>query len=223
MSLLIRDNPRDLGLAPDGDPVQPAAARAAPTGMALREAVRSRAFAGLYLGCLLGSFGLIVPFAHLVPYAMDHGVPAASAALLVGLIGVGSTAGRLLLGGLADRMGRRRSFLVTFVGMSFALALWAVSGGFGMLAVFALTYGVFYGGCVALMPALVMDIFGGRSVSSILGVLYTSIAAGTLVGPTAAGFAFDASGSYTAAILAGAAAQLLAAALVAWGSKGRAA
>ena len=31
---------------------------------------------------------------------------------------------------------------------------------------------------------------GGRNVSGIIGVLYTSVAFGTLIGPRAAGFAF---------------------------------
>jgi predicted MFS family arabinose efflux permease len=217
MSLWIRNDPRELGLAPDGEPVQAPAARPAPAGMSIRDAVRSRAFAGLYLGCLVSSFGLFVPFAHLVPYAMDHGATAASAALLLGAIGIGSTAGRLLLGDVADRLGRKRSLLVVFAGMAGALLLWGASGGaFALLVLFALVYGVFYGGYVALLPALVMDSFGGRNVSGIIGILYTSIAFGTLIGPSAAGFAFDASGSYTVAIVAGALANLAGGAIAAW-------
>jgi len=46
-------------------------------------------------------------------------------------------------------------------------------------------YGVFYGGWVAVLPAVVMDFFGGRNVSGILGVLYTSVAFGTLIEPGA--------------------------------------
>jgi hypothetical protein len=37
---------------------------------------------------------VFVPFVHLVPYARDHGVAPSSAVLLLGVIGVGSTAGR---------------------------------------------------------------------------------------------------------------------------------
>src|SRR5262249_31111624 len=160
------------------------------------------------------SFGLFVPFVHLVPYAVDHRIAQPSAVLLIGVIGVGSTAGRFLLGGLADRMGRRQSLLAMFLGMALALLVWAGSTGLLLLAVFAFVYGVFYGGFVALLPALVMDYFGGRNVSGIIGVLYTSVAFGTLVGPAAAGFAFDLSHSYALPILASAGANLIAAALV---------
>jgi MFS family permease len=131
------------------------------------------------------------------------------------VIGVGSTTGRFCLGGLADRLGRRSALIATFIGMAMALLLWAGSSAAWSLAVFALVYGVLYGGFVALLPALVMDHFGGRNVSGIIGVLYTSVAFGTLIGPSAAGFAFDRTHTYAAAIVAGAAANALAAVVVA--------
>jgi hypothetical protein len=60
-----------------------------------------------------------------------------------------------------------------------------------------------------------MDYFGGRNVSGIIGILYTSVAFGTLIGPSAAGFAFDLTSDYTLPILAGVAANIIAAAIVA--------
>jgi len=214
MALLIENDPRDRGLGPDGDPPQPLAASAGPEGSTVRDAVRSRRFAGLYAACLISSFGLFVPFVHLVPYALDHGVPNASAVLLLGAIGVGSTAGRFFLGGLADRMGRAQTMLLMSTGMALSLLVWAASSGFPGLAVFAFFYGAFYGGFVALLPALVMDYFGGRNIGAIIGVLYTSVAFGTLVGPAAAGFAFDISRSYMLPILSSVGANLVAAGIM---------
>ncbi|RQR38916.1 MULTISPECIES: MFS transporter [unclassified Burkholderia] len=241
MSLLIENDPRGRGLLPDGEAVHPAAggglpeagghtagapdsvnaadraraAAAAPTGATLREAVTSRPFASLYAACLVCSFGVFVPFVHLVPYALDHGVASSTAVLLLGAIGVGSTAGRFFLGGLADRFGRRASLLAMFAGMAVALVAWAGAGSVATLATFALVFGVFYGGWVAVLPAVVMDYFGGRNVSAIIGVLYTSIAFGTLIGPAAAGFIYDAGGGYLVPILASAAANAIAFAIVA--------
>jgi MFS family permease len=215
LSLLIENDPRDRGLGPDGDPPQPGAQPVRPPGASVSEAVRSPRFISLYLACLICSFGVFVPFVHLVPYAGDHGVAPSSAVLLLGVIGVGSTAGRFFLGGLADRIGRQPSLLLMFAGMALALALWVISTTIWSLAAFAFLYGVFYGGWVAVLPAVVMDQFGGRNVSGIIGVLYTSVAFGTLIGPSAAGFAFDLSHSYTLPILASAGANIIAAVIVA--------
>lgn len=215
MALLIENDPRARGLGPDGDPPQPGPTAAREEGASVREAIRSRRFIALYAACLICSFGVFVPFVHLVPYARDHGVAASSAVLLLGMIGIGSTAGRFFLGGLADRIGRHSSLLLMFAGMAIALAIWLISTGAWSLAAFAFVYGVFYGGWVAVLPAVVMDQFGGRNVSGIIGILYSSVAFGTLIGPSAAGFAFDLTGNYTLPILASAAANVTAAVIVA--------
>jgi MFS family permease len=215
LAMLIENDPGGRGLGPDGDPPLSHAVSAKPQGAAVSEAVRSIRFVSLYAACLICSFGVFVPFVHLVPYARDHGIAASSAVLLLGVIGVGSTAGRFFLGGLADRMGRELSLLLMFVGMALALVIWAVATTVWPLVAFAFVYGVFYGGWVAVLPAVVMDYFGGRNVAGLIGILYTSVAFGTLVGPSAAGFAFDFSHSYTLPILLSAAANVTAAIIVA--------
>jgi OFA family oxalate/formate antiporter-like MFS transporter len=211
MSVFIANDPRDRGTGPDGDPLDVDAPARAQTGASVKEAVRTRQFIGLYAACLICGFGVFVPFVHLVPYALDHHVNQASAVLLLAAIGVGSTIGRFILGDLADRTGRHAFLVAMSVGMAASLAIWAIATSFWPLAFFALLYGLFYGGWVAILPAVVMDYFGGRNVSGIIGILYTSVAIGTLAGPSAAGFAFDVSHSYTLPIVASAAANVIAA------------
>jgi MFS family permease len=220
LALLIENNPRDRGLGPDGDPPTLDAATSA-EGATVHQAIRSRRFISLYAACLIASFGAFVPFVHLVPYAREHGVASSSAVLLLGIIGIGSTAGRFFLGSMADRMGRQLTLLLMFAGMAVALAIWAAATEIWSLAAFAFVYGVFYGGWVAVLPAVVMDYFGGRNVSGIIGLLYTSVAFGTLIGPSAAGFAFDLNHSYHLPILASVAANVAAAIIVATMSNDR--
>ena len=199
-ALLIENDPHRRGIGPDGDPIAPAPAGAGAAGLTLRQALRTRQFQGLYAACLACGVGVFVPFVHLVPYALDHRVAPVSAALLLGAVGVGSTAGRLFLGGLADRMGRSRFLVAMFAGMTASLGVWALAASFWPLLAFALIFGAFYGGWVGILPAVVTDWFGGRNAGAIIGVLYTSVAIGTLIGPSAAGFAFDLYHSYTLSI-----------------------
>jgi MFS family permease len=214
MALLIENDPRDRALSPDGGPPQSGVSSEQYMGASTGEAIRSPRFVRLYAACLICSFGAFIPFAHLVPYATDHGVPKSSAVLLLGMIGVGSTIGRLFLGGLADWMGRQLALVATFAGMALALIVWAFSTTLLPLAAFALAYGAFYGGLVALLPAVAMDYFGGRNISGIIGILYTSVAFGNLIGPGAAGFVYDITGSYTLPILASACANIIAGCIV---------
>lgn len=214
-ALLIDNDPRNGGLAPDGDPLQAEVMSTRPSGSTIRAAIRSWRFAGLYGACLACAFGVFVPFVHLAPYAIDHGVPHASAVLLLSAIGIGSMVGRFLLGGLADRLGPERTLIATYLVMALALILWLTSTGFWPLVVFGLIFGSAYGGWVALLPPVVMDYFGGRNISGIIGILYTSAGIGTLLGPSAAGFAFDISHSYTLPILVSICGNVIAAGLMA--------
>ncbi len=214
VTIAIEAAPEGRGLGPDGGPpLSPAlpdgSARSPDSG--LGEAMRSRTFRLLYFSAFAASLGLFIPFVHLVPFAEGHGIARGLAIWLLSLIGLGSTFGRFVLGGLADRMGRRWALFATCLGMALMLAWWLVSTSFWALALFAVVFGTCYGGFVALMPALVMDYFGGRNVSGIIGMLYSSVAVGTLAGPSLAGAAFDLWGNYQLPITGGVAASLISA------------
>jgi len=133
----------------------------------------------------------------------------------VSLIGVGSLLGRFAIGPFADRLGRRRSLAVMYVGLGLMLVVWWSASAYWLLAAFALGFGAFYGGGVALFPTIVMDLYGPRAIAGIIGVLYTGAGLGTLVGPWLAGAAYDALRAYDLPILAGAVLSLLAAACIA--------
>jgi MFS family permease len=166
------------------------------------EVVRTRNFASLYGSTLFGSLALFVPFVFLPPFAAERGAGQVAAAALVGVIGVASVAGRLLIGLLADRFGRVRSYQACFAVMAVSYALWLVASSYPLLVLFAIVLGVGYGGFIALNPAVVAELFGTQGLGGLVGLLYTSAAVGSLLGPPAAGLLIDGTGTYTWAILA---------------------
>jgi MFS family permease len=181
--------------------------RGAPAGgTSLRDALRTREFPLIYAGMVFMCIGVFVPMVHLGPYAQDFGFTERQGVALVSLVGVGSLLGRFAIGPLADRLGRRLSMVVMYVGLgTLFLVWWAGGGNYWVLAVFAVGFGMLYGGCVALFPTIVMDLYGARAIAAIIGWLYTGAGIGTLLGPWLAGVAFDAFGTYEVPILAGAA------------------
>ena len=179
----------------------PASANAVPNGLRLSEALRSRRFWWLYLGVVSAAPTMFIPFAHASAAARDLGINDARAVGLVGLIGIGSLVGRFAIGALADRIGRLRTLTLLQASMALSYLLWWGAQGYLALALFALWFGLSYGGIVSLLPALCMDLFGARAVSSIIGTLYTGAAVGNLFGPVLAGAMFDARGSYTWVII----------------------
>lgn len=181
----------------------PAAARRADgsvPGVALGDALRSGSFGWLYAMCVLAAPAMFIPFAHLSAAARDLGISDGRAVGLVGLIGIGSLTGRFAIGAVADRLGRPATLIGVQASLGLSMLLWLVADGYPTLAVFALWMGVSYGGIVSLMPALCMDLYGARAVSSIIGTLYTGAALGNVAGPWIAGRTFDARGSYALVI-----------------------
>ena len=174
---------------------QGSAARAAP-GASLPEALHSGSFWWLYLSVVAAAPTMFIPFAHASAAARDLGIDEARAVSLVGLIGIGSLVGRFAIGALADRMGRSLTLALMQVSMGASYLLWNAAGGYAALALFSLWFGLSYGGIVSLLPAICMDLFGARAVSSIIGTLYSGAALGNLLGPVVAGAVFDRSGSY---------------------------
>ena len=192
----------------------PAALQA--SGLTLAETLRTRRFWWLYLGVLTAAPTMFIPFAHASVAARDLGITEARSVGLVGLIGVGSLIGRFAIGALADRLGRLRSLALLQASMALSYLLWWAAGGYLAMALFALWFGLSYGGIVSLLPALCMDLFGARAVSSVIGTLYTGAAFGNLFGPVLAGAVFDVHGSYVPVWIGCVALSAVATAAAAW-------
>lgn len=149
-----------------------------------------------YVVLLLSSFCTFIPYVHIVAAAQDMGLSIQDGTVLVGLIGVGNVIGRFFLAGLGDRLGRRLLLAALTFAVAGSFAIWASATGMIQLSLFALTFGMSYGGCVGLYPAVAADLFGTRHIGAVIGYLYTAVGIAALIGPTAAGFIFDRTGSY---------------------------
>ena len=199
-----------VGAGAAGGPVGSLAAVNSPPGLTLRQTLRQRSFWWLYAATVLAAPTMFVPFAHVSAAARDAGIDNAAAVGLVGLIGIGSLVGRFAMGALADRLGRGLTLVLMQVSMGASYLLWGAADGYAAFTVFALWFGLSYGGIVSLLPALCMDLFGARALASVIGTLYSGAALGNLLGPVLAGRAFDQLGGYGLVIGVGMALSVLA-------------
>jgi MFS family permease len=199
-----------VGAGAAGGPVGSLAAVNSPPGLTLRQTLRQRSFWWLYAATVLAAPTMFVPFAHVSAAARDAGIDNAAAVGLVGLIGIGSLVGRFAMGALADRLGRGLTLVLMQGSMGASYLLWGAADGYAAFAVFALWFGLSYGGIVSLLPALCMDLFGARALASVIGTLYSGAALGNLLGPVLAGRAFDQLGGYGLVIGVGMALSVLA-------------
>jgi MFS family permease len=180
----------------------------------LRQLLTSDHFALLYLAQLLVAIVAFVPFAHLVLLAMAKGVSADVGTFLIGLIGLGSLCGRVLLGCIAEAGGSCRSAAICAVVMGVALAGLALFPDPWELGCDAVLYGLGYGGVIGLLAPVVSEILGTRGICRSLGWVTTSRAVGILIGPWAVGVFAYWLGSYTLPFLSCALLALIAALLL---------
>jgi predicted MFS family arabinose efflux permease len=144
---------------------------------------------------LLGGLAFMVTV-HIVPFARDQGVSLASASLALTAYGVGSVVGRVAAGALSDRIGSITTMRIAYVVQALALLalLWLPSREtlFGALAAF----GAGFAAADTMIAKVIPDVFGVRAIGAIMGVLTLGWRSGAALGPAAAGFLYDVSGSY---------------------------
>ncbi|MFP5334508.1 MAG: MFS transporter [Actinomycetes bacterium] len=171
-------------------------------GGPLREVMGSGDYRRLYLAQMLLAVALFVPFALLPAFAQSLGVMAVPAAGLVGVLGLASVVGRLALSALAERVGVVATYRACYLLVASGFVLWLLpAAGHLELLLFAVVFGLGYGGFVALLPAVVTHLFGLARFGAMVGVLYTANAAGAAVGPWAAGAMVDRFGYTPAAVM----------------------
>jgi MFS family permease len=177
------------------------------------EAIRTKSFLTLVLLLYFITISVFMVNTHLVPFAIEAGIPKAAAAGALGLVGGISIAGRIVVPSFSDRIGWK-PLLATCASALAMLVLW-LSGAksLWMLYVFVVAYGVFYGGESATVPGLTGYLFGTRSLAEIIGLTTALGMIGGIMGPILGGFIFDRTGSYQIALLIAASCYAIAAML----------
>ncbi|MFB6172436.1 MAG: MFS transporter [Haloarculaceae archaeon] len=180
----------------------------------VREVASSHTFVFLFAGYVLLYGTLYVLLNHLVNYAATLDARA-TGVLALSVVGGATTVVRLAVGGVADRLGRLAVFVACGAVMALTLlALPLARTPTGLLAA-AVCFGVGYGGTGALLSSVPADLFGGRNLNTLFGLVSLSFAVPGLLAPPLASLGFDRLGSYTPVFLATGVVGLAGVALVA--------
>jgi len=146
---------------------------------------------------------------HLSPYVKDAGASSTVGAWLVSLIGVGGLGGRLLSGGVSDRLGRLPTLAATLVMQVLSFVVFSATTSIAVLLPAAALFGLGYGGSTVLFPALAGDRFGPGHAGAIVGAVFAGAGSLGAFGPYVAAWIHDTTGAYTWAFLVAALANAL--------------
>ena len=130
-------------------------------------------------------------------------------------LGIAAVAGRVLMGALSDRIGRRAALAAGFALQAIAFAAFPSARALPALYAAAAAFGFSYGAISALFPAVVSDFFGREHSGSLVGLLFTLAAPLAAGGPVGAGWIYDRTGGYEPAWWLSAGFNVLALALLA--------
>ena len=179
LAQLLRNPPSPATVVgPDATP--PQAASPAQQGIAPREMLRQAQFWWLWLIYSIGAgAGLMVigSVSGMAKKSMGDW-----AFLAVAVLAVGNAGGRILAGGLSDRLGRKQTLLLML--MFAAIPITGLSGVPGPLVVLlAALIGANYGAILALFPSFTKDLWGLKHFGMNYGLLFTAWGVGGLLLP----------------------------------------
>ncbi len=207
VSRLIRNRPEEHGLTPDGlaMPVTGTSPRpdsnqedteTAGNDMTLRQALKTVAFWAIVVARTTSVVSIVSMAVHLVPKLTDTGMSLVTANLVVMTYTTLAIPSGVLAGIIADRTSTTGVLFMCLLLQAVSVAVLAVSDSLGLALVFAVMYGIGFGGRVPLLTAIIGDYFGRRHFGTILGVNMIPSNVAMIVAPLFAGYMFDINQSY---------------------------
>jgi MFS family permease len=135
---------------------------------------------------------------HLVLYLRGQGVTPARAALALSVAVWSSAPGKILSGAISDRFSARWGvvFSVVCIGLGI-ITLLTIPATADTIFLFAVIFGLGYGGIFNATPAIVFEYFGTRGVGTVMGLFLVFFGLGTSSGGLLAGYLFDRTGTYS--------------------------
>ena len=165
----------------------------------LAEAVRTPHFWLLFAVYLFTGLGSFLVSLHQLAFAVDRGFDKLYAAEVLGMGSFLAIAGTIFTGTLSDYIGREAAAILAYgisiIGVVCALFITGPSQGW-LLWLFACFFGLTWGARGPAITAKTADLFPGRQLGTILGVITIGSGIGSAAGSWAAGWIFDLSGSY---------------------------
>ena len=187
------------------------------SGRNVRAVVTSAPFLVVLAGWTMVFSPLYVVLGHVVRHTAESGLGRATGVLSIAVIGVTTTAARVVVGPASDRIGRPRTFVACSVLLGSATIAVAYAPTPPVLLATVAVFGIGYAGCGGLIGAVTADLFGEQSLNALFAVLSLSFGIAGLISPPLAGFWFEQAGTYNPVFLSFGVVGILGGGLVATG------
>ena len=193
--LILRRSPDDLGLLPDGDAITNEM-RPVPASVSLGDAIHSRFFWLFTFAFSLSFLASAAIRVHFIPFLIDSGVDASTAALASGSIGIMQVAGRLIFAPLESRFSTHAMVTGVFALQSIAMFTLLLGPSALIIGLFLIIFGTSYGAKTLARAAAIADLFGSSHYGRISSVMSIFLTVAGTIAPVGAALIYDRTGSY---------------------------
>ena len=207
LTRLFYNEPGEIGLKPLGasadEPIQ--RFQTGPTARIrtkafLKEAQRTSAFWNLVGIHFWGCAGHAIIIVFLVAIAVDNGISRGVAAGIFLTFYLISTITRFAVPVLADHLGSKGVMTACFFLQAFTVLILFVAQDPWMFYIFAVTFGIGFGGEMSAFPVINRQYYGNAPVGTAYGWQMLGAGFGMALGAWAGGFIWDVTGSYNGAV-----------------------
>uniref|UniRef100_A0AC34PUL4 Major facilitator superfamily (MFS) profile domain-containing protein n=1 Tax=Panagrolaimus sp. JU765 TaxID=591449 RepID=A0AC34PUL4_9BILA len=152
----------------------------------------------LCLSNILGMLGFYIPFVYIIDLAQTRNATPSSATLLLSIIGITNTFGRVFFGWAADRRWVTalaiNNFSLIFCGVLTGMCYFATS--YELLITYSCLFGFIVSAYICLTSIVLSDLLGVEQLTNSFGLLVVARGIASLLGTPLAGMAYSATESY---------------------------
>ena len=195
----IRNHPEDMGLQPDGDSENSSESvltEDEEPDFTAAQALRTPAFWILTVMQVASSVAIVTLALHLVPKLTDMGMTLSGAGTVVLTYTIVALPSQFLSGYFADRLPKTLMIAIFLAIQGIALTIIAFADTILLAYIFALLYGIGFGGRNPLTTAIRGEYFGRKAFATIMGISQFPMNIGMIGAPLFAGYMFDTTNSY---------------------------
>ena len=195
----IRNHPEDMGLQPDGDSENSSESVLTEDDepdFTAAQALRTPAFWILTVMQVASSVAIVTLALHLVQKLTDMGMTLSGAGTVVLTYTIVALPSQFLSGYFADRLPKTLMIAIFLAIQGIALTIIAFADTILLAYIFALLYGIGFGGRNPLTTAIRGEYFGRKAFATIMGISQFPMNIGMIGAPLFAGYMFDTTNSY---------------------------
>jgi len=196
---VIRNRPEDMNLQPDGDTErlsESVLTEDEEPDFTAGQALRTPVFWILTIMQVASSVAIVTLALHLVPKLTDMGMTLSGAGTVVLAYTIVALPSQFLSGYFADRLPKTLMIAIFLAIQGIAITIIAFADSVLLAYLFAVLYGIGFGGRNPLTTAIRGEYFGRKAFATIMGISQFPMNIGMIGAPLFAGYMFDTTNSY---------------------------